>query len=176
MSVLYNIILMFSRPARSAASATVKICSGQLNKGDAEFAKNLSRTQFLVLRKAKTEPRGIVMGRGGFDDHFVPVGEYLCAACDSPLYLSDMKFDCGCGWPGFWTNIKDAVCEREEKDGSGRTEIVCSACTSHLGHLFRGESFKNPEPNERHCVNSVSLKFKSKDGDITHCTYQGPVF
>jgi peptide-methionine (R)-S-oxide reductase len=167
---------MFSRQARTAASATVKICSGKLDKGDAYFAKQLSQTQFLVLRRAKTEPRGIVVGRGGFDDHFVDGGEYLCAACETPLYKAEMKFDCGCGWPGFWTNIKDSVCERDDKDGSGRIEIVCSACSSHLGHLFRGEGFGNPEPNERHCVNSVSLKFKARDGQITQCTYSGPVY
>lgn len=167
---------MFSHPARSAASATVTVGSRLLDKGDAFFAQNLSRTQFLVLRKAKTEPRGIGIAIGGFDDHCVKGGEYLCAACDTPLYTSDMKFDCGCGWPGFWTNIKDSVLEREDKDGSGRIEIVCSACTSHLGHLFRGENFNNPEPNERHCVNSVSLKFRASDGTITKCTYEGAVY
>lgn len=168
---------MFRATARSAVSATVKVCSGKKDIGDIEFRKKLSKVQFQVLREARTEPRGITIAKGGFDDHFVPNGEYLCAACDSPLYKSEMKFDCGCGWPGFWTNIKDAVCEREDEDGSGRTEILCSACKSHLGHVFRGEGFRNPEPNERHCVNSVSLKFKDNaSGRITECTYQGPVY
>jgi peptide-methionine (R)-S-oxide reductase len=167
---------MFRGSARSALSATVKVCSGHKDIGDAEFRKKLSRVQFQVLREAHTEPRSITRAKGGFDDHFVPNGEYLCAACDSSLYNSGMKFDCGCGWPGFWTNIKDAVCEREDEDGSGRIEILCSACKSHLGHIFRGEGFRNPEPNERHCVNSVSLKFKDQNGKVTSCSYEGPVY
>ena len=160
---------------RSAVSATVLKCAGALNIGNEGFRRKLSPVQFAVLRQARTEPRGVGLAEGGFDDHFVPNGEYLCAACDSPLYTSAMKFDCGCGWPGFWTCIKDAVCERGDSDGR-RVEILCSACESHLGHVFRGEGFGNPEPNERHCVNSVSLKFRSKDGKITHCTYDGPVY
>lgn len=54
-------------------------------------------------------------------------------------YDSSHKFDCGCGWPGYWTNIEGAVAERSETDGSGRVEIVCAKCGSHLGHVFRGE-------------------------------------
>ena len=161
---------------RSALSATVKVCSGHKDLGDAEFRKRLTAVQFAVLRQARTEPRSITMAKGGFDDHFEPNGEYLCAACDSPLYTSAMKFDCGCGWPGFWTNIKDSVAERPDEDGSGRAEILCSACSSHLGHVFRGERFTNPEPNERHCVNSVSLKFKDRSGVVTSCTYNGPAY
>jgi peptide-methionine (R)-S-oxide reductase len=167
---------MFRSAVRSSVSATVKACSGQKDLGNAEFKKCLTPVQFAVLRQAHTEPRGITISKGGFDDHFESDGTYLCAACDTPLYTSAMKFDCGCGWPGFWTNIKDAVAEKEDEDGSGRSEILCSACCSHLGHVFRGEGFRNPEPNERHCVNSVSLKFQSNDGKIRACTYSGPVY
>ena len=167
-----------STVSRSARSATTLVPSGHLNIGDAEFRKKLSKVQFEVLREARTEPRGIIIDRGGFDDHFVANGKYLCTACDTPLYTSEMKFDCGCGWPGFWTNIPNAVAERPESDGSNRVEIICSACCSHLGHLFRGEGFSNPEPNERHCVNSVSLKFKPDDpsAQIVECTYNGIVY
>jgi peptide-methionine (R)-S-oxide reductase len=70
-----------------------------------------------------------------------------------------MKFNCGCGWPGFYTNIPGAVYEDADSDGSGRREVMCAACCGHLGHVFRGENFGNPLPNERHCVNSGSLKF-----------------
>jgi peptide-methionine (R)-S-oxide reductase len=160
---------------RSKLSATVLTPSLTRDLGDKTFSQRLTPTQYKVLREARTEPSRITVSRGGFDDHFADSGTYLCTACESPLYDSEMKFDCGCGWPGFWTNIKDAVAEREDKDGSGRTEIICSECGSHLGHLFRGERFKNPEPNERHCVNSVSLKFKGEDGKIMESTYNGPV-
>lgn len=166
---------MFNRIVRSTKSRTVLSASGHLDVGNSEWRKRLSPTQFAVLREARTEPRGITVARGGFDDHFVKNGTYLCAACDSALYTSEMKFDCGCGWPGFWTNIENAVAERSDADGR-RVEITCSACNSHLGHVFRGEGFSNPEPNERHCVNSVSLKFRGSDGKIAHCTYSGPVY
>lgn len=161
---------------RSKFSNTTFSPSLKRNIGDEAFAKILRPVQFAVLRRGKTEPRKITLARGGFDDHFVPQGEYLCAACDNPLYTSSMKFDCGCGWPGFWTNIKNAVAERPEEDGSDRTEITCSECGSHLGHVFRNEGFTNPEPNERHCVNSVSLKFKDKEGKITESSYNGVVY
>ena len=160
---------------RSALSATSLKPSAHISMQDSEWRSRLSKVQYEVLREARTEPRGVTIAKGGFDDHFLPNGTYLCAACDTPLYESTMKFDCGCGWPGFWTNIPQAVTERADDDGSGRVEIICSACCSHLGHLFRGEGFKNPEPNERHCVNSVSLKFKLDD-KITPCTYNGPVY
>ena len=161
---------------RSAMSATVLRSAGTLNVGDAEFRKRLSKSQYEVLRQARTEPRNISMQKGGFDDHFLP-GKYLCAACSTPLYTSGMKFDCHCGWPGFWTNIKNNVCERVETDGSNRIEIICSNCESHLGHLFRGENFSNPEPNERHCVNSLSLSFVPDGSDqVQKCTYAGPVY
>ena len=166
---------MLRSAIRSASSATVKSASGHLDVGNAEWKRKLSKVQFEVLREARTEPRAVTMAKGGFDDHFVPNGEYLCAACDSPLYKSAMKFDCGCGWPGFWTNIPGAVAERADEDGR-RVEISCSACNSHLGHVFRGEGFSNPEPNERHCVNSVSLQFKDASGKITKCTYSGQVY
>jgi peptide-methionine (R)-S-oxide reductase len=72
-----------------------------------------------------------------------------------------MKFDCGCGWPGFWTCLPKAV--REEADADGRrVELLCNACNGHLGHVFRNEGFSNPPPNERHCINSVSLRFVRK--------------
>ena len=96
---------------------------------------------------------------GKYDAFYEPGGVYVCCGCGSPLYESRMKYDCGCGWPGFWTNIPKAV--REEGDADGRrVEILCNACNGHLGHVFRGEGYSNPPPNERHCVNSTSLVFQ----------------
>jgi peptide-methionine (R)-S-oxide reductase len=117
----------------------------------------LTKSQYYVLREKGTDPRHLTVAKGGYDDLY-DKGTYSCAACGVALYTSAMKFDCGCGWPGFWTNISKTVREEPDKDGL-RVEIVCNACNSHLGHVFRNEGFKNPEPNERHCVNSTSLKF-----------------
>ena len=167
---------MAAMSSRHPGSRTTLSPSGHLDKGNDFWVKNLNQVQFKVLRNKATEPRGITIKKGGFDDHF-DNGTYECAACKSPLYESSMKFDCGCGWPGFWTNIKDAVAEGPDKDGS-RIELTCSACNGHLGHVFRNEGFSNPPPNERHCVNSVSLAFKPLDQakPMVSCTYQGPVY
>ncbi|KAG5498442.1 hypothetical protein JIQ42_03248 [Leishmania sp. Namibia] len=126
---------------------------GSKDVGDAEWKKLLTPQEYRVLREKGTDPVG-----GKYDDLFAD-GEYLCAACKTPLYLSSMKFACGCGWPGFYDCIPKRVREQPDKDGR-RIEIVCNACNSHLGHVFRNESFRNPLPNERHCVNSTSITFR----------------
>ena len=140
--------------SRSADSKTalIKEKDGSKDLPDAEWKTKLSREQYRVLRQKGTERPG----SHDYDDLY-DAGTYHCAGCDTPLYTSEMKFNCGCGWPGFWTNIPKAV--REEGDADGRrVEILCNACNGHLGHVFRGEGFKNPL-NERHCVNGASLRF-----------------
>lgn len=92
---------------------------------------------------------------GEYDD-FYKEGTFICRKCNTPLFSSKSKFDAGCGWPSFDENYPNALKKVSDRDGM-RTEIQCSHCRGHLGHVFMGE--KLTEKDTRHCVNSLSIRF-----------------
>ncbi|KAF8705606.1 Peptide methionine sulfoxide reductase, partial [Rhizoctonia solani] len=132
--------------------------SASVTKSEEEWRAQLSPEQFRILRQKGTEPAGT----GKYDKHYEE-GVYTCAGCGTPLYTSKTKFKSGCGWPAYYDSIPGAVTRHEDRSfGMLRTEITCTACGGHLGHVFKGEGFPTPT-DERHCVNSVSLSFSEGD-------------
>lgn len=120
---------------------------------DEQWQQSLSKQHYEILRKKHTEPRK--KGKPNFEQVF-PVGTYHCVGCHSPLYHSTMRFECGCGWPAFESTIQGAVTEQPDVDGH-RTEVLCSVCLGHLGHVFRGEELT--PTNTRYCINECILEF-----------------
>lgn len=115
-----------------------------------EYNKLTPEEEAVIIGKATERPFS-----GEYNDVFMP-GTYICKRCNTPLYRSEHKFNAHCGWPAFDMEIPGAVSRIPDTDGR-RTEIICSKCHAHLGHVFTGEGFTPTQ--QRHCVNSISMKF-----------------
>jgi peptide-methionine (R)-S-oxide reductase len=126
----------------------------KIKKSEAEWRAELTEEEYRVMRQKGTE-RAFTGKYYDLDDD----GVYRCAACGQPLFSSETKYHSGSGWPSFYTPASEESVE-EHKDTSHfmiRTEVTCSRCGAHLGHVFTD----GPEPTGlRYCINSVSLEFE----------------
>ncbi|EEQ35898.1 putative peptide methionine sulfoxide reductase B3 [Clavispora lusitaniae] len=133
--------------------------SRNMSRSEQEWRAILSPQQFKVLRQSGTE--------APFSGEYVSTpagpGIYECVACHQPLYKGSTKFSAHCGWPAFYEAIPGSLKTIEDRSlGMVRTEMRCSKCDSHLGHIFKGEGYNTPT-DERHCVNSICLKYKPEE-------------
>jgi peptide-methionine (R)-S-oxide reductase len=125
-----------------------------MQKTDDEWRRVLTPEQFAVLRGKNTE----APFSGEYDGLYAD-GTYACAACGQVLFDATTKFDARCGWPSFYdARLGSVVFHEDNKLGMHRTEVTCSNCGGHLGHIFEGEGFDTPT-DKRYCINSLSLKF-----------------
>lgn len=128
----------------------------KIYKSDEEWKKELTPQQFHVCRQKGTE-------RAFTGEYWncKEKGIYRCVCCGSELFSSETKFDSGTGWPSFWAPIAPQNVRTEEDNSlfMRRTEVLCSGCDAHLGHVFED----GPPPTHlRYCINSVSLKLDNK--------------
>lgn len=136
-----------------AAGASATSSGFAVTHSPAEWLRMLGPQRFVILRKAGTE-RAFTSPLNG--EH--RAGVFACAGCDQPLFASATKFDSGTGWPSFWRPLPRAVVTRTDSSLiMKRTEVLCSRCGGHLGHVFDD----GPKPTGlRYCMNGLALRFR----------------
>ena len=131
--------------------------SEKVRKSDPEWQEQLTPEQFRVARERGTEKRF----SGQYDDCKTP-GTYRCICCGADLFGSATKFDSATGWPSFWAPVSEGavVTRPDTRFDTDLTEVLCTRCDAHLGHVFAD----GPEPTgQRYCINSVALTLDAKE-------------
>jgi peptide-methionine (R)-S-oxide reductase len=158
MPVIFSILIITSCIHTNKKNEG-SVMSEKIYKSEEDWKKVLTDEQYKVLREKGTE-RAFT---GKYWDH-TEEGLYKCAGCGEILFESDTKFDAGCGWPSFYQPADNKVID-EKVDKSHfmvRTEVLCSKCGGHLGHVFND----GPNPTGlRYCINSASIEFEKKSDE-----------
>lgn len=134
--------------------------STKVNLSDEDWKKLLPKDVYYIARQKGTEKPWTSKYETSKD-----VGTYYCAVCGNPLFLSDTKFESGCGWPSFYQPVSKGsiIYEVDNSHGMKRTEVMCGRCKSHLGHVFEDGP---PPTGLRYCINGVVLDFeKAKEAE-----------
>jgi peptide-methionine (R)-S-oxide reductase len=130
---------------------------GKIKKTEEEWRRELTPEQYHVTREKGTE-----RPFSGQYENTKDAGTYVCVACGNPLFSSETKYDSGSGWPSFYQPLsKESVAtESDNRHFMERTEVLCSRCDAHLGHVFDD----GPQPTgQRYCMNSVALKLEKEE-------------
>ncbi len=145
------ILLLLGQTVKAQETSTM---TKKVDKTETEWKQILSPQQYFVLREKGTDRPG----DGGYTKHFEK-GTYHCAACDAQLFESGTKYESHCGWPSFDDAIEGSVAYVLDKtQGMMRTEIICTSCGGHLGHIF--DDGPKDTTGKRYCVNTTSIRFE----------------
>lgn len=150
--LLLCLVFSCNSSAQKKDSDSQKTKEFKVSKTDAEWKAELTAAQYHVLRQAGTER---AFSSPLNDNH--AVGTYVCAACKTPLYKSEHKFDSGTGWPSFDRVIAGNVAFEKGGNGYMGIEEHCATCGGHLGHVF--DDGPKATTGKRHCINGIALEF-----------------